>query len=401
MTTELYLDTARLGRMCRGARMAEQDFGRLVSRLGSSLYLERFLANGFRALPGHLRKRVPQLRCWQGVAGFRQGIADFVGQPQGGTAHFFSQSSALLRFAADCLFERAQRVLVTDLGWPAYTAALNDIAIARHKSLSVVSLKDQLLRDKIDDHDLIEQVVAAYGQRGCDAIFLSDISYLGVRLPVERILARLGDACQFSVVDGAQAFNHRPIDLSRIPCDLYLTGTQKWFCSYHPLRIAFLGNFRHAEWIERVAHHTEPKRDALFSFCRTLEGRPQMAYGETVNVSALIAAAGALQQMSRRPASRLTLWQRLTENAATLATWLGGSPFVPAIRSPSLQSGIMLLRNLHSPEDAPQPERADLAKSGLIASAFPGGLLRLSMPTIPFSFHQMSTIMRALHRLQN
>ena len=51
MSTELYLDTARLGRMCRGARLAEQDFGRLVGRLGSSLYLEQFLADGFRSLP--------------------------------------------------------------------------------------------------------------------------------------------------------------------------------------------------------------------------------------------------------------------------------------------------------------------------------------------------------------
>ena len=36
MGTELYLDTARLGRMCPGARLAEQEFGWLVSRLGSS-----------------------------------------------------------------------------------------------------------------------------------------------------------------------------------------------------------------------------------------------------------------------------------------------------------------------------------------------------------------------------
>ena len=34
MGTEFYLDTARLGRMCPGARLAEQEFGRLV---GSAL----------------------------------------------------------------------------------------------------------------------------------------------------------------------------------------------------------------------------------------------------------------------------------------------------------------------------------------------------------------------------
>ena len=81
MSTELYLDTARLGRMCRGARLAEQDFGRLVGRLGSSLYLEQFLAEGFWSLPHSIKRRVPQLSCWQGVGGFRRGLAEFMKQP--------------------------------------------------------------------------------------------------------------------------------------------------------------------------------------------------------------------------------------------------------------------------------------------------------------------------------
>ena len=65
MQAELYLDTARLGRMCRGACSAEQDFVRLVSQLGSSLYLEQFLADGFRSLPNSIRRGVPRLSCWQ------------------------------------------------------------------------------------------------------------------------------------------------------------------------------------------------------------------------------------------------------------------------------------------------------------------------------------------------
>jgi aspartate aminotransferase-like enzyme len=273
------------------------------------------------------------------------------------------------------------------------------MAFARRKSLHVVLLKDRVIHDEIDDDDLIELIVSAYEQRGCDAIFLSDISYLGVRLPIERILARLGKHSRFSVIDGAQAFNQRPVDLNRLGCDLYLAGTQKWFCSYHPLRMAFVGNHCHAEWTERIVNRTDAKRDALFNFCRCLEGRPQTAYGETVNVSALIAAAGALYQMTSRPADRFTLWQRLTENTTTLGSWLAESPFVPVVSSTSLQSGIMLLKDRHSADDAQELQRGDLAKCGLIASAFKGGLLRLSMPTILFSFHQMSTIERALHQL--
>ena len=386
--------------MCPGARLAEQEFGWLVSRLGSGLYLEEFLIHGFQSLPERYRRRVPHLQCWRGVGGFRRGLAEFVGQPQGGATHFFAQSSFLIQFAADCLFERAQRVLVTDLGWPPYTARLHDIAFARRKSLHVVSLKDHVLHDQIHVDDLIERIVTSYERLDCDAIFLSDISYLGVRLPIEKILAQLRHNCKFSVVDGAQAFNQRAVDLNSLACDLYLAGTQKWFCSYHPLRMAFVGQHCDAERIERIVTRTDAKRDALFNFCHSAEGRPQIAYGETVNVSALIAAAGALHQMSGRPAHRCTLWKRLTENASVLADWLTDSPFVPVLSSASLQSGILLLRDRHAADDSQAVERADLAALGLIASAFTGGLLRLSMPTIALSLHQMSTIARALHQLQ-
>ena len=45
-------------RTCRGARLAEQDFGRLVGRLGSSLYLERFLSHVYPL------GRIGRLRSW-------------------------------------------------------------------------------------------------------------------------------------------------------------------------------------------------------------------------------------------------------------------------------------------------------------------------------------------------
>jgi len=165
--------------------------------------------------------------------------------------------------------------------------------------------------------------------------------------------------------------------------------------------MAFVGRQRNIKRIESIATRLEANKDALFGFCRSAEGRSSGAYGETVNVSALITAAGALHQMTSRSANRLTLWQRLTENTSSLASWLADSPFVPVLGSPSLQSGILLLQDPHSAGDSPPVERSELAKLGLIASAFTGGLLRLSMPTIAFSLHQMSTIARALHQLES
>ena len=43
----LYLDTARLGRMCPEAQAADRDFARLAGEEGCSLYFEHFLRWGF------------------------------------------------------------------------------------------------------------------------------------------------------------------------------------------------------------------------------------------------------------------------------------------------------------------------------------------------------------------
>jgi len=60
MKAEIFLDTARLGRMCPGARRAEQSFARLVSQLGSSLYLEQFLLNGYAFVRVPVDNPIPQ-----------------------------------------------------------------------------------------------------------------------------------------------------------------------------------------------------------------------------------------------------------------------------------------------------------------------------------------------------
>ena len=101
--------------------------------------------------------------------------------------------------------------------------------------------------------------------------------------------------------------------------------------------------------------------------------------------------------MSRRPASRKVIWDRLTENTSALSNWLDGGFFKPLITSPTLQSGILLARCATTGKG--QLNRSHLAEHGLVASTFPGGLLRMSMPEIDLSLHAMSLVSRALHHL--
>ena len=401
MSTELYLDTARLGRMCRGARSAEQQFGRLVGRLGSSLYLERFLAHGFRSLPTRLAHRVSRLECWPGMTGFRLALGCDIGQPVGFPAYFFGQSSSLIRFAAECLVFRARRILVTDLAWPAYVHILRQIAIERGARLTVIPLRHLVISEQAKDTEVVQYLKQACQRCECDGLFLSDITHLGIRLPVEKILAELrSSGPRFVVVDGAQAFHQRPVDLTRLDCDLYLAGTQKWFGAYHPLRIAFVGrsaNLASIEATRRSWLHGRCRPDALFDFCTALEDDAFSSYGETVNVSPLIAAAGALAQARSEALSMSDRWQALVTNTRFLADWIGDRFCRPVRPHGSLASGILLVSAKRPGHRFSARARTALARAGVIASTFPDGLVRLSMPRHYLSLYQKTLVARALH----
>ena len=397
---EFYLDTARFGLMCRGARLAERDFGRLVGRPGSSLYLEQFLANGYRSLPRGMRQQLAGLRCWTGVHGLREKLGQFTQQPIDCPSYFFSQSNSLFHFAAHQLFAHADRVLMTDLAWPPYRRCLQDIAMAFGKSLVVVPLYADSLGDPPSADDLERRIVARYQKEGCDGIFLSDITYLGIRMPLTRILRSLASDCCFSVIDGAQAFNHRPINLTRLGCDFYLAGSQKWLRSYHPLRIAFVGRTLNACSIDSTtsSHVRQLTFDPLSHFCEASDRSDVESFGETVNVSALIASAGALEQAMTDSLPLRDSWRVVMKNARKLAHWLDRSTWAPVTCRGS-QSGILLLKHNDPIATDHAKLRHTMAQSGIIASAFPDGLIRLSMPRFTLSLKQMSLILKRLASL--
>src|SRR5262249_4537789 len=100
-------------------------------------------------------------------------------------------------------------------------------------------VRSAVFRDGLSAQELTAMVVAHYRRHGCDGLFLSSVTFEGVRLPVQAILACLsrGTAPRFVVVDGAQALGHVPEPLDRV--DLYLAGCHKWLRAGHPLGVAF------------------------------------------------------------------------------------------------------------------------------------------------------------------
>ena len=297
--------------MCRGARLAEQDFGRLVGRSGSSLYLERFLSLGYDALPRALSHRVPHLKAWTGMRGFRRAMGNFAGQPPEMSTYFFSHSSALIGFAAECLFANAKRALITDLGWFPYADALRRNARKRHAQFLEVPLREFIRKPSVVKTDVVDYIVEYLQRHDCDGIFLSDITYDGIRLPVHELLRclRARGSRPFAVIDGAQAFGQSPLDLGALNCDLYLAGTQKWLGAYHPLRLAFVANKDNLSSIQAVAASfpTDSTPDPLNRFTQSLEDNSFSSFGETVNLSAIIAAAAHYGRPNDGPSRHMTL----------------------------------------------------------------------------------------------
>ncbi|MBX3438999.1 MAG: aminotransferase class V-fold PLP-dependent enzyme, partial [Planctomycetaceae bacterium] len=404
MATELYLDTARLGRMCTEAHKAERDFAKLASQLGSSLYWERFLVSGFDALPASLRRRCAALECWWGLAGLRRGLADFVSLPPAGAMLLAGQSRTLITLAAESLFGRCRRVLATDLEWPPYLAVLKQAALRHGKSLHVLPLRGRVLTAGCDRSELIERIVSAYRSHDCDGLFLSDITHTGVRIPYQQVLRRMTpvERPRFVVIDGAQAFAQRPVSLSNGEVDLYLAGTQKWFGAYHPLRLAFVGP--RVTGVEASMRRMLVRRemvDPLSSFCEATASGDWSPYGETVNLSALMTAAGALAGWKKSAAGIDARWRVRRINRRRILHAI--APTARPVIDESLSAGIALVQmdGIHA---SGLPSRASLrealARRGVVASEPLRGLIRLSMPAKVLSPGSLRRLQAAFCRVR-
>ncbi len=240
MSEDLYLDTARLGRMSPGARRAVHSFTDMIGEEGGSLYSEQFLRHGLSACPAPFQDRYSGLTSWSGVGELKSALRGLVGTPSELPVLLAHRSAVLMRLAARLLFHPCRNVLVTDLGWPGYHDILFDVARRTGRSVTVVPLRDRVLGGRVGAEEVVDEVRRHYSSANCDGLFLPAVSNLGARLPLEAIVRSI-DAeheLRFVVVDGAQDFCHASADLGSGFCDLYLSGCHKWLGAYHPLGIA-------------------------------------------------------------------------------------------------------------------------------------------------------------------
>jgi hypothetical protein len=395
----LYLDTARLGRMSPSAQRAERALVSLAAEEGNSAYFERFVRHGLGACPLAAESRYSGLGHWAGVGELKHSLRRLVGHHATLPVFVAHRSAQLMKLAARVLFHTCRNVLVTDLGWPGYHDMLAREAGRTNRSVTTVELRTEVLSGQLGEAGLIDRVCAAFGRGRCDGLFLPAVSNWGVRLPVEPIVRRLEAVHRvwFVVVDGAQEFCHTPGRLETEYCDLYLTGCHKWLGGHHPMGLGFCVRPRSRGTIDTIATHMTDAGDLddpLLRFSAQLEAGTRGAI-ETLDLMPLFTTRAAVEDACPPGAVSAR-----AANAATVSAFAPGTGWSPVLPDLPLRSGILLLAAERAAVRSVPPDvlRTTLRDAGVAATAYEGGLVRLSMPALGLTPAELERLEAALRQ---
>ena len=174
-------------------------------------------------------RRQPEL-----LAQARTALAEYVGAASSDDLTFVPNAGTGVQVAARALALHAgDEVLTTDLEYGALNFAWEWLC-ARTGATYLRAPLDELF-----DH---------VGER-TRALFVSHItSATGLLLPVEEIVEHARELGLVTIVDGAHAPAHVPVDVESLGADFYAGNCHKWLCA--PKGAAFL--WSRPEWQERV-----------------------------------------------------------------------------------------------------------------------------------------------------
>ena len=387
MSTELYLDTARMGAMCRPAKEACQAYLSLTASEGCSTCFESFFRDGFDALPMSFRERYTGLSTWPGLTRFKDHVRAVTTVADMPEVLVANRTSHLMRLAAQCLFRRCSRVLTTDLEWPGYLTILEKERFRLNGSLLQVPLRAMLLADRCSPQEALHLVVRAYIANGCDGLFLSAVTYQGFRLPVQEIVLAVSNAPRppLVVIDGAQTFGHTPTRPLLEHCDFFIAGAHKWLQAAFPMGLGLCPCLGTQGFIRRVLADmiTEGSLDdPLLQFSRQCEAGQTEPFGETVSLFPLFPCAGAIAGLLQEDGGSAGRFQRLLDRARKLESAADGTPWQALTAQDDLRSGILLLQSTSAEVRSLSPTsiRQRFQKHGVALSAYADGTIRLSAP---------------------
>ncbi len=398
--TQLYLDTARLGRMSPRAGRAHADFARLAADEGGSLFFERFLRSGAEAWPESVRTRYPGLADWQGIGPLKASLRHLTGSRPDLPVLLANRTAQIMKLAARLLFGQCRNVLITDLGWPPYHEMLATAADRTGRRVSMVRIKSGIMEGGWNEADVMRVVLDHFVREKCDGLFLCAVSNLGVRLPAESIIRCIEGSCalRFAVIDGAQEFCHVPTDLRTEHCDLYMTGCHKWLGGGHPMGLGFYGRRCSQGMIETILARLLAAGkidDPLLRFSTQLETGELNGQAETVTLVPLFSSHGASMDAMTPRSSRLATQLANASAVFSVACLHGWKPMVPA---EPLRTGIVMLEAMR-PNWQRLPAsalREHFAGHGIALTAYDDSVVRLSLPEVPWRTDDLDLLAAAL-----
>jgi selenocysteine lyase/cysteine desulfurase len=225
------------------------------------------------------------------------------------------------------------------------------------------------------------------------------VSQHGVKLPIERILGAIHAISppEFAVVDGAQAFCQVSPEENSSHADLYLAGTHKWLRAYYPMGLLFLPRLSSQKFIEATLEQmleVGELDDPLLTFAHELEKGTLQAFSETVNLTPLFSTRAALAEVSEGSFD----FPKARQNADSLVATASGTDWRAVLPADDLRSAILLLQSSQREARTASPEemRRLFQAHGIALTAYNDGIIRLSMPTSPWSEGENDRVIAAL-----
>ena len=372
MSDLLYLDTARLGQISPNARRALYDITEFNADFGASVFFNDLLYGGVQSLPDPLQQQFRGLCIWNGLDAFRNQISQFVSLDFPDCL-LSSRTKELVRFSSMLMFSRCRRVLTSDLTWPPYQTYLAEEARRRNAGLFVVSVENSILSGKATRESVAERIAKEYRRLNCDGLFLPAVSHFGINLPIETIARNLRatDGLRFFVLDASQAAGQIRLESLVKAADFAFFGTHKWLRSLTPLGIGTLGRHESRAFILDSGKrwlHKGLVQDPLWQF---LDDERELVFGETVNLTPIFCAAGAIHDAGGDTACLHNHWGDVA------SSFHNGWKKLPIAEC--LQSKIMMLQREMKCWDKQSLRRA-FAKQGVSVTTYADGKCRLSIP---------------------
>lgn len=306
-----------------------------------------------------------------------------------------------MQLAARLLFLSRKRVLTTDLEWPAYRAILERESERVGGEVHEIPLRAALVSDRCTATDLVRIVLTAYDVHRCEAVFLSAVSYHGLRLPVRMLAEALGGApCPpLVVVDGAQTLGHAPPDAPD-HCDLYIAGSHKWLRASYPMGVAFCPRRGSQDVIQKTCSEmieSGELDDPLLRFTEQCASGVQEVFGETVSLGALFPCAAAVADLMGEGGAQ-GRFERFVGRAREMEEITAQTTWKPVVPAECFRSGIVLLQSQRPGVRAAGAEqvRRCFQEQGVALTAYGDGIIRLSAPQQPLGSQDVDRLRSAL-----